>query len=120
MLYLPCLIESLKAMPALRLPHIFLAILLTSMLPSTQTMADGLSANGKTIAVQWCATCHKVTDEQIQTMADVPTFAAISQEWGENVQELKSFLVDPHPVMPNFSLTRSEIDDLLAYIKTQG
>jgi mono/diheme cytochrome c family protein len=100
-------------------PHIVLTAVLTAMLLSTQSMAAGLPTTGKIIAVKWCASCHKVTDEQNTTMADVPTFAAIAKEWIENVQPLKSILADPHPIMPNFDLTRNEIDDLLAYIQTQ-
>jgi hypothetical protein len=29
---------------------------------------------------------------------------------------LEGFLADPHPVMPDMSLTRQEIKDLVAYI----
>ena len=31
--------------------------------------------------------------------------------------ELRAFLTHPHGQMPDFSLTRSEIDDLIAYIE---
>ena len=102
----------------LRLLHIVLYALLTVALMSTQSVAAGFPDNGKVIAEQWCASCHKVSAEQTQTMADIPTFSNISQGWGDNDQPLQIFLADPHPIMPNFNLTRNEIDDLIAYIRT--
>jgi len=36
----------------------------------------------------------------------------------KQASELKDFLTDPHPKMPNMSLSRSEIADIVAYIKT--
>ena len=38
----------------------------------------------------------------------------------KQASELKGFLADPHPKMPNMSLSRSEIADIVAYIKTLG
>jgi hypothetical protein len=33
-----------------------------------------------------------------------------------NVEKLAFFLLDPHPVMPNMSLSRNEAQDIAAYI----
>ena len=57
-------------------------------------------------------------DDQKSAWADVPSFASIAAKYGEEIDYLGGFLADPHPPMPNFNLTRKEIRDLLAYIKS--
>lgn len=78
--------------------------------------AQGLAFEGKRIAEKWCATCHLVTDEQSSALADAPSFKSIASKYEASLDALGVFLADPHPVMPNFSLTRREIKDLLTYI----
>jgi len=83
---------------------------------SSQPFAAGLASTGKDIALKWCASCHVVTEGQESASADVPAFASIAERYGEEIGALEAFLADPHPVMPDMSLTRQEIRDLLAYI----
>ena len=50
-------------------------------------------------------------------IADVPPpFANVAQRPDFDVNRLAFFLLDPHPVMPNMGLSRSEATDLAAYI----
>ncbi|NJO37736.1 MAG: hypothetical protein HC871_09095 [Rhizobiales bacterium] len=44
----------------------------------------------------------------------------IAETAAERTGDLKAWLADPHPPMPNLSLSRLEIDDLLAYIESLG
>ena len=76
--------------------------------------ADALS--GELIARQWCAECHVVTDDQQAASVDVPTFRQIANEYRFDAASLTAFLADPHPRMPQMSLTRDEIGNLVAYI----
>ncbi len=80
--------------------------------------AAGQSEEGKAIAQRWCAACHQVSPEQITASADVPSFMTISEMRAtpSALAALEGFLADPHPVMPDMSLTRREIKDLVAYI----
>ena len=71
---------------------------------------------GERIARRWCATCHVVADDQKQANADVASFAAAARH--KTNAELAAFLTDPHPKMPDMSLTREEIADLVAYMRT--
>ena len=71
---------------------------------------------GNALAQLWCATCHLVAPQQGQASADVPSFASIAAQPGFNAARLALFLLDPHPKMPNMSLTRAEAADLAAYI----
>jgi cytochrome c len=74
-------------------------------------------ANGKRLAERWCAACHVVSDEQRQASTAAPTFSEIARQPGFDAGRLAWFLLDPHPIMPNMSLTRSEASDIAAYIQ---
>ena len=77
--------------------------------------------NGQRIAERWCAECHIVESGQTQGSDRVPTFAQIGGSKRFDVKSLTTFLMAPHHSrMPNLSLTRSEVADLLAYIKSHG
>lgn len=73
---------------------------------------------GATLAKRWCATCHLVDSDQKQASADVPPFAAIAQKPDFSPEKIAAFLIEPHPKMPNFPLSRSEAADIAAYIGT--
>lgn len=81
-------------------------------------LAQGDVVNGKSIAERWCASCHVVSPEQTTAMADVPPFQSIAQRSDSAIEVLEGFLADPHPPMPQMSLTRGEIRDVLAYIRS--
>lgn len=83
---------------------------------SSVPFAAGLASSGGEIALKWCASCHVVADDQPSALVDAPTFAHIAKTYENDIAVLELFLADPHPVMPNMSLTRQEILDLLAYI----
>lgn len=87
---------------------------------STASAADDPQA-GKAVAERWCAGCHLVSEAQTRANPDVPSFAAIAARYAEAgaFGPLRAFLADPHPPMPDMSLTRQEIRDLAAYIETQ-
>jgi mono/diheme cytochrome c family protein len=77
--------------------------------------------NGQRIAERWCAECHVVASGQKQGSDGVPTFAQIGGSKRFDEASLAAFLMAPHDSrMVNLSLTRSEISDLVAYIKSQG
>ena len=73
---------------------------------------------GATLAQRWCATCHVVDGDQKQASADLPPFAAIAQKPDFTPEKVAAFLIEPHPKMPNFPLSRSEAADIAAYIGT--
>jgi mono/diheme cytochrome c family protein len=77
------------------------------------------AARGKVIAQRWCAECHVVTPDQTRAKADVPTFGEIAERRAKATVPLEQFLMNPHPKMPDMQLTRAEVADIVAYIKTQ-
>jgi mono/diheme cytochrome c family protein len=74
------------------------------------------SRHGEELARRWCAPCHVVASDQREASSDAPPFSTIARNPGFNADRLAFFLLDPHPKMPNMSLTRMEAADLAAYI----
>ena len=72
--------------------------------------------HGAVLAKRWCATCHLVDSGQTQASADVPPFATIARKSDFTPEKVAFFLLDPHPKMPNFPLSRNEAADIAAYI----
>lgn len=79
--------------------------------------AEAADANhGGDLARRWCATCHVVDSTQTQASADVPPFATIARGSDFTPEKVAFFLLDPHPKMPSFPLSRTEAADIAAYI----
>jgi mono/diheme cytochrome c family protein len=72
---------------------------------------------GKLLARSHCAGCHVVAPNGRPEIADAPPFEVIARKYAINQERLISSLVGPHAKM-NFSPTRSEADDIAAYIGT--
>ena len=75
--------------------------------------------HGSILAQRWCATCHVVSSAQRVEIDHSPSFASIAQRGDFSAENLAFFLLEPHPKMPNMSLSRKEADDLAAYIAEQ-
>jgi len=74
------------------------------------------AAHGRQLAQRWCAACHVVASNQRQTTGEPPPFATIARRPNFDASRLALFLLDPHPKMPDMSLTRLEAGDIAAYI----
>lgn len=72
--------------------------------------------HGAELAKRWCASCHLVDSGQKQASTDAPPFDAIAHKSDFTAEKVAFFLLDPHPKMPNFPLSRNEAADLAAYI----
>jgi mono/diheme cytochrome c family protein len=76
------------------------------------------AANGAELAQRWCTSCHVVSDTgQGTAQQGPPTFRSIARG-GQSPDQLRNFLSHPHGSMPDLSLGRAEIDNLIAYIET--
>lgn len=72
---------------------------------------------GSELARRWCASCHLVERNAPQARADgIPSFRAIANDRRASPTVLRNSLTGTHARMPNFSLSRDEQDDLIAYI----
>jgi len=85
------------------------------LLPQPGNAAD--ANNGSRLAHRWCEACHVVTPSQRRSATEsAPPFATIARAPGFNAAKIALFLLNPHPKMPDMSLTRTEAADLAAFI----
>jgi mono/diheme cytochrome c family protein len=71
---------------------------------------------GQALATRWCASCHVVAADQASATEGVPSFATIAATRDDAA--IAGFLFDPHPTMRGLALSREEIADVVAYIKS--
>lgn len=74
--------------------------------------------NGAQLARQWCANCHVIGNGSAGPVPQGPPSFQMIAHSGLTVDQLRAFLSHPHGAMPDLSLTRTEIDELIAYINT--
>src|SRR5690242_17617106 len=70
---------------------------------------------GGRIAERWCSSCHVAGNRSGGTDA-VPTLESIANDRHRSPEWLRQWLNDPHPPMPNLPLTRTQIEDVVAYL----
>ena len=97
------------------LRRIYLLLAVTSSFGTSSALAVDAD-HGADLAKRWCASCHVVANGQTQASADVPSFVSIARRPDFSPERLAFFLLDPHPKMPNFPLSRTEAGDIAAYI----
>lgn len=95
----------------------YVTLLLLACTSEATFAADAVQ--GSTLARRWCASCHVVSSTQRVEIDHSPSFASIAQRTDLSAEKLAFFLLEPHPKMPNMSLSRKEADDLAAYIAEQ-
>jgi mono/diheme cytochrome c family protein len=116
--------NGLRVMAHMRLARLQLLFTAATAFAMLQVLAQAFATqalaadaeHGGDLARRWCATCHLVESTQKQASADVPSFAAIARKPDFTPEKVAFFLLDPHPKMPNFPLSRNEAADIAAYI----
>jgi mono/diheme cytochrome c family protein len=98
----------------MRIPIFCVALMVLACTSEVTFAAD--SNNGLRLAERWCAACHIVSGAQNKGSDATPSFASIAQRADFGVEKLAFFLLEPHPKMPNMSLSRNEAQDIAAYI----
>ena len=72
---------------------------------------------GGGLAERWCMGCHVVETGPGDVASDgVPTFPAIAAKPSTTAESLVRYLSTAHTNMPDFSLSRTERDALVAYL----
>ena len=86
--------------------------------PGLAQSDPGTAAIGREIAQTWCSNCH-VIDRQATRAGDaMPSFPAIADMPSTTASSLRVFLQSPHGGMPNFQITRPQVDNVVTYILT--
>jgi cytochrome c2 len=82
---------------------------------SAFAQASGNPENGLRLARQWCTGCH-VVEPAGRGGDSGPPFHEVAN-WPDRTEAtMRAWLTTPHPPMPNLSLSRGEINDIIAYL----
>lgn len=74
---------------------------------------------GARLAAKLCASCHaSEADGTRRVKADVPTFREIANLPGQTPELLTGKIMVPRHPMPDLALSRDQIADVVAYIKS--
>lgn len=78
-----------------------------------------LDRKGADLAQMWCSACHVIGTGSNQSAMDAaPPFVTLSPMVAANPQHYRTFLTRPHGPMREITLSRDEIDAVLAYISS--
>lgn len=92
--------------------------MLVALAPATALAAD--PSEGRRMAEQWCAACHRISPTGPGPASDaVPAFATIATRPGRDEGSISTFLRVPHSGMPDLGLTLRQAQDLAAYVMSQ-
>jgi cytochrome c len=87
---------------------------------STETSAaePGNIAVGQRLARHWCSDCHQVDVQRrhVKRPSAAPSFLEIANEPSTTPLSLRVFFRSNHKNMPSFHISRTQADDLVAYI----
>ena len=79
--------------------------------------AAGNAEAGRQFVMRSCSSCHAT--ETAKTATDnAPPFSVVAKTNKDNPAWIRGWLMAPHPPMPNISLSRQQIDDIVAYLST--
>ena len=97
-----------------------LAILAPLLVATASLLRPGVAlaadpADGLRLARHWCTSCHLV-EPGVKTSDAAPPFPAIGRDPTSTPEKLHAWLANPHPPMPNLTLSRQQEDDIIAYI----
>lgn len=97
---------------------IALLIATASALPFQAALADpGDAEAGRAIAQTWCSNCHVAGSRSTASSGDTaPSFAAVAKMPSTTSLSIHAFLQTSHGQMPDFALSRLQIDDIAAYV----
>lgn len=78
----------------------------------------GDPARGRALAERWCAKCHAVAPGRTAPEPAIPSFVQMARDAELTDAALRQLITLPHYEMPAQTLTRAEIGDVIAYIRT--
>ena len=108
-------------MSGIRLPR-SLVLALAAVIASGGMVAFAPAADsraGERFAQENCSRCHAIGRAGGSPLANAPPFRTIARKYKlQDLEEgLAKGIVTGHNIMPEFTLTPSQIDDLLAYLR---
>ena len=75
------------------------------------------AGRGKIIAERLCTSCHLLSPTMTPTVpVGIPTFDEMANKPNQTASNIRANLITPHAPMPNMSLTRLEIEDIIRFL----
>lgn len=99
--------------------HFFSGLAAIAAVTVTFPAIAGDAGNGKKLAERWCQSCHAIAANQPMAVTEAPAFAGIARKPDFNEARVATFLLAPHPKMPDIGLSRDAAADLAAFIASQ-
>jgi mono/diheme cytochrome c family protein len=97
--------------------RVLVSVLITSLTLSSAVFAQsGERAAGRRIETELCGDCHEVRAPFPAFYRYPPTFEEVAKRPSTTRLALKVFLQSNHTIMPNFIVSKSDADDIIAYI----
>jgi mono/diheme cytochrome c family protein len=94
-----------------------LALPLTLIASTALAQGQPMAGEGLRLSRQWCAACHAVSRDMPPPAGDAaPGFPAIAAAPSTTETGLRVFLQTPHGNMPNFQLSRAELEAVVSYL----
>ncbi len=106
-----------RSEPRRNLIHAYFAAALTGALLFGVPALAADPEDGYRLAKQWCTSCHIIGPGEPGSDAARP-FVSIAQDPGFTADGIRAWLADPHPPMPNFNLSRTEVEQIVAYLRS--
>jgi mono/diheme cytochrome c family protein len=79
--------------------------------------AAGNAEAGRQLVTRSCSSCHAI-EASVTATDNAPPFSAVAKTNKERPAWIRGWLMSPHPPMPNISLSRQQIDDIVAYLSS--
>ena len=87
--------------------------------PPPGTAPYPVAEKGADLAQIWCSACHVTGTGPVQSgMDNAPAFSKLAPAVAADSARYRTFLTRPHGPMREITLSRDEIDALLAYIQS--
>ena len=97
---------------------VVLVLVLALAMVWTRPAAAFDAVAGRQLAERWCSACHAV--EPSSGADQAPTFEAIARDSSRSPEWIRTWLMTPHPTMPDMALSRMEIESIIAYLQSLG
>ena len=96
------------------------ALVALALLSSIASPAAASPAQGKRLALTYCAKCHAIDKVSPSPLKIAPPFRTLHERYPvETLQEaLAEGIVTGHPTMPQFSFDADQVGDFIAFLKT--
>jgi len=95
---------------------VFACALLSPAVTPAGAQGFGDPASGRAIASVECVQCHRISERDNDPDRTPPDFGAVANMPTFTELAMRVFLQTPHGQMPRLQFTRTELDDIIAYL----